>query len=96
MEVRNLEGAQAFRDYLAQIQQLLLLGDNAAMLAIERQLSPLRKAAEQWATTADPTVSHLLPALFTRLPWIGALLDALGLGEHHVSFRSRNVRTSSS
>jgi hypothetical protein len=79
--VRNLDGAQDFRDLLAQVQRLLMLGDHASILKINQLLAPLVKAAQTWAAAADPDVTKLLAAKFSKLPWIGNLLEALGLGE---------------
>ena len=79
VEVRNLEGAQQFRDLLAQVQRLLMVGDASAMLKVGRILAPLVKAAETWSTAADPRVRWMWQAKVSKLPWIGAVVEALGI-----------------
>ena len=79
IEVRNLEGAQQFRDLLAQIQRLLMLGDAAPKLKINKLLQPLLKAANTWSLAADPEVRWLWQAKINKLPKIGAFLEALGI-----------------
>jgi hypothetical protein len=79
IEVRNMEGAQQFRDLLAQVQELMMLGDQAAMLKVQKILAPLVKAATTWSTAADPKVGWMWQARAGKLPWIGALLEALGI-----------------
>jgi hypothetical protein len=44
-----------------------------------RGIRPCCKAADTWAAAADPEVSWLWQAKVTKLPWVGALLEALGL-----------------
>ncbi len=79
--VRNFDGAQEFRDLLAQVQRYLMLGDLASILKINQLLEPLVKAAKTWSASADPAVSKLVTAKFSKLPWIGSIIDALGLGQ---------------
>jgi hypothetical protein len=81
IEVRQLDGAQEFRDLLAKVQRLLMLADGASMLKVNHLLAPLIRAARTWSTAADSNVSALLHAKFSKLPWIGQLLEALCLSE---------------
>lgn len=79
IEVRNVQGAQQFRDLLAQVQRLMMVGDAAAMLKVNHILAPLLKAANTWSTAADPGVRWMWQARVSKLPWIGALLETLGV-----------------
>jgi hypothetical protein len=79
IEVRNMQGAQQFRDLLAQVQQLMMLGDRAAMLKVQRLIAPLIKAANTWSQAADPKVGWMWQARVSKLPWIGAFLEAVGV-----------------
>jgi hypothetical protein len=90
IEVRNLEGAHQFRDLLAKVQQLLMIGDAAAALDVRKLLTPLLKAAETWSTAADPRVRWMWQAKVSKLPWVGAFLEALGIEAPALPIKFRN------
>jgi hypothetical protein len=77
IEVRNMEGAQQFRDLLAQVQQLMMLGDRAAMIEVKHLIAPLIRVANKWS--ADPKIGLMWQARVSKLPWIGDFLDAVGI-----------------
>jgi hypothetical protein len=79
IEVRNLEGAQQFRDLLSRIQHLMMVGDKASTLEVNKILAPLLKAANTWSIAADPRVRWLWKAKIGKLPKIGEFLELFGL-----------------
>jgi len=90
IEVRNLEGAQQFRDLLAQLEHLLMVDDASASLEVRKLLAPLVKAAETWSAAADAKVTWLWQAKVSKLPWIGAFLEALGIEAPTLPIRVRH------
>jgi hypothetical protein len=89
IEVRNLEGAQQFRELLAKIQSLMMIGDKASMLRVDKLLAPLLKAAKTWSEAADPRVRLLWNANVSKLPWIGPYLEAIGIKTPALPIKTR-------
>ena len=90
IEVRNMQGAQEFRDLLAEVEQLMMLGDHAAMLRVQKLLAPLVKAANTWSMAADSEVRWRWQARVNKLPWIGDLLEALGIDAPAIPIKGKH------
>jgi len=91
--IRNMEGAQQFRDKLAEIEKYAMQGDDASKLKIKKLVKRLLVAAQTWSEAADPDVTRMCQANVTKLPYVGAWLEALGIGPIEIPLKFRNRRS---
>jgi len=67
-----------------------MVDDASASLEVRKLLAPLVKAAETWSAAADAKVTWLWQAKVSKLPWIGAFLEALGIEAPTLPIRVRH------